>query len=142
MLDKSRTCLPSFRPKWKPIAVHDSEVKIKAQKQDSDESEGIYPSTVGLDCKLFQLSGTPLTEERQRAALGQLERYLKIQQKNFLGYQVNENFQYSQKLSFMLDIHTNNVGDPFVNGNFTLNTKAMERAVLDYFADLWHAQIA
>ena len=121
------------------VAGNDSEVKINEQKHKAEGSCGMYPLTIGLDCNLFRLSDTPLTDECQRKALGQLETYLKMQQKNFLGYQVNENFQYSQKLSFMLDIHTNNVGDPFVSGNCTLNTKAMERAVLDYFANLWHA---
>ncbi|WP_325205982.1 hypothetical protein [Vibrio sp. 03_296] len=28
----------------------------------------------------------------------------------------------------------NNVGDPFVDGNYTVNTKFVERMVLDYFA--------
>ncbi|UJR07201.1 hypothetical protein I4U23_011489 [Adineta vaga] len=69
-----------------------------------------------------------------------MEKQKKEQQKTFLGYQLNEKLNYSEKLSFMLDIHTNNVGDPFVNGNCTTNTKVIERAVLDYFANLWHAQ--
>ena len=112
------------------------ETKIKEEKK----SCSIYPKIVGLDHELFQLSNTRLTDERQRDALGQLESYLKVQQKNFLGYQLNENVNYSEKLSFMLDIHTNNLGDPFVNGNCTMNTKIMERSVLDYFANLWHGE--
>jgi histidine decarboxylase len=42
-------------------------------------------------------------------------------------------------LSFLFGMHANNVGDPFVDGNCTLNTKVMERAVLDYIARLWRA---
>jgi histidine decarboxylase len=38
-------------------------------------------------------------------------------------------------------MHLNNIGDPFVKGNFTVNTKFMERAVLNYFAKLWHAKL-
>lgn len=124
------------------MAVNDSGVKIKKQKtEEKDESCGGYPRIIGLDHKLFQLSAdTSVTEECQQQALGQLEKYLKLQQKNFLGYQLNESVNYSKKLSFMLDVHTNNIGDPFENGNCTVNTKIMERTVLDYFATLWHAQ--
>ncbi|UJR29803.1 hypothetical protein I4U23_017347, partial [Adineta vaga] len=125
----------------KASATTDSGPKNKKQKTEIDGNSCFYPPVVGLDCRLFELSNTPLSEAHQQEALSKLEKYLKEQQKNFLGYQVNENVEYSKKLSFMLDIHTNNVGDPFVNGNLTINTKIMERMVLDYFAKLWHAQV-
>ncbi|CAF4680261.1 unnamed protein product, partial [Rotaria sp. Silwood2] len=119
----------------------DSGAQVKKQKKKGDESCGIYPSIVGLDCKLFQLSSDKcLTENDQVKALEQLKSYLNVQQQSFIGYQMNENVCYSKKLSFMLDIHTNNIGDPFESGNCTVNTKIVERAVLDYFAKLWHAQ--
>ena len=40
----------------------------------------------------------------------------------------------------MLDHQLNNLGDPFTEGNFTINSKAFERDVLDYFARRWHAK--
>ena len=120
--------------------VNESEPKAKKQKKETDDACSVYPEIIGLDCDLYQLSNTPLTKERQQKALRQLESYLKTQQNNFLGYQVNEKVNYAENLSFMLNMHTNNIGDPFVNGNLTVNTKVMERAVLDYFAKLWHAQ--
>ena len=120
--------------------VNESEPKAKKQKKETDDACSVYPEIIGLDCDLYQLSNTPLTKERQQKALRQLESYLKTQQNNFLGYQVNEKVNYAENLSFMLNMHTNNIGDPFVNGNLTVNTKIMERAVLDYFAKLWHAQ--
>lgn len=88
-----------------------------------------YLSMVGLNCQLFQLKNTPLSKRRQRRALRQLKRYLKEHQSNLLGYQVNQNLNYARQLAFMLDIHTNNVGDPFDNANYALNTKTIERAV-------------
>ncbi|CAF1323689.1 unnamed protein product [Didymodactylos carnosus] len=127
--------------KQKAIEVNDSETKHKKQKIEANESSSVYPKIHGLDYELFQLSPEGLTDECQRKALEQLETYLKKQQQNFLGYQLNENVHYSKKLSFMLDVQTNNIGDPFVSGNCTVNTKIMERTVLDYFANLWHAQI-
>jgi histidine decarboxylase len=123
------------------IAVNGSEAKIKKQKKEADKSYDVYPQILGLDFKLFQLSNIPLTDEYQQQALGQVETYLKEQEKNFLGYQMCKDVHYSKQLSFMLDMHTNNIGDPFVTGNCTVNTKIMERAVLDHFAKLWHAQL-
>jgi histidine decarboxylase len=120
--------------------VNDSEPKIKKRKTEREKSGPVDLPITRPDPKLFELSNTPLTDECQQIALGKLEKYLKEQQKHVLGYQVNENVHYSNKLSFMLDIHTNNAGDPFINGNFTVNTKIVEQAVLDYFAKLWHAE--
>jgi len=122
------------------ITVNDSEPQIKKRKVEKEESYPVDLPITPLDPKLFELSNTPLTDECQKIALRKLEEYLKKQQKYFLGYQVNENVHYSNKLSFMLDMHTNNVGDPFKNGNMTINTKIVEQAVLDYFAKLWHAE--
>jgi histidine decarboxylase len=121
--------------------VNDSEPKLKKRRTEKGEIRHVDHPISPPDPKLFELSNTPLTDEHQKLALGKLEEYLKEQQKHFLGYQVNENVHYSNKLSFMLDIHTNNVGDPFENGNLTVNTKIVEQAVLDYFAKLWHAQV-
>ncbi|CAF3940901.1 unnamed protein product [Rotaria sp. Silwood1] len=118
----------------------DSETKIKEQKKEEQGSCGTYPPIIGLNCNHFQLSDTSLPEACRCAALQQLKNYLHQQQENFLGYQVNQDVCYSKDLSFMLDIHTNNIGDPFENGNCTVNTKIMERAVLDHFANLWHAK--
>lgn len=43
------------------IAVNDGEAKIQEQNKEGDESCGVYPQIVGLDCKLFQLSDTPFS---------------------------------------------------------------------------------
>jgi histidine decarboxylase len=57
---------------------------------------------------------------------------------------VNEKLRVSaldqKSVRTIVNYHINNVGDPFISGNLTLNSKVMERAVLDYYAALWHAQ--
>ena len=60
------------------------------------------------------------------------------QRNHCLGYQVSLSAMYGD-LAQYLTLHLNNVGDPFIDGNFTLNTKVLERAVLEFYADLWHA---
>jgi len=67
-------------------------------------------------------------------------RHLQEKRSTFLGYQATEDLNYEDELSWLLNMHINNIGDPFKEGNFSLNSKVMERKVLDYFADLWHAQ--
>ncbi|KAF2990378.1 pyridoxal-dependent decarboxylase [Methylocystis sp. MJC1] len=97
----------------------------------------LYPKIGAFDCRLFALQGERLAEAQRRDALQAMQAYLARQKADFLGYQANQSLSYAHDLSFLLDMHANNIGDPFENSNMALNTKAMERAVLDYFAALW-----
>ena len=105
-----------------------------------DEASVSYPEVKGIRTEDFQLPPTGLSEQQRTKALSQLREYLSVQKSNFLGYQVNEDLDYREDFQEYLDYHINNVGDPFISGNLTLNTKVMERAVLDYYAALWHAK--
>jgi len=99
----------------------------------------VYPQVEGIDYPLFQLSADGTTPENRAAALAELLKYETTQRDNFLGYQANQKLDYTD-LSTYLDYQLNNIGDPFVEGNFTVNCKFAERAVLDYFASLWNAR--
>ncbi len=104
------------------------------------DSCSTYPTVPGITCKNFELSSTGLTPEQRKTALVQLQNYESRQKTYFLGYQVNQSFNYEEDLKPYLNYHINNVGDPFQSGNFTINSKFMERAVLDYYASLWNAR--
>ncbi|GHU56838.1 hypothetical protein AGMMS49975_20960 [Clostridia bacterium] len=93
----------------------------------------------GIDYDNFILTSDGLSADVREQALGQLREYEAAQKSHFLGYQANQSGKYDG-LSEYLDMHVNNIGDPFVSGNFTTNSKFAERAVLDYFASLWHAK--
>lgn len=95
---------------------------------------------LGIDCHNFKLSPDGLTPEQRQIALNQLYEYESRQQRYFLGYQTNQKLDFAADLQQYLNFHLNNVGDPFKSGNLTLNTKFMERAVLDYYASLWNAR--
>ena len=113
-----------------------SEDPLKVYPQvPSPDVKGDFPQ---IDYKMFEIPPTGLTEEQRTAALAALKEFTETQSSRFTGYQVNENQRYSPRLSWLLDMHTNNVGDPFQTGIYTLNTKFCERAVLDYFAALWN----
>lgn len=58
-------------------------------------------------------------------------------QNDFIGYQSNTFFDYSHLKDF-LTMHTNNIGDAFVESNCQTNTRWIERNVLDYYASLWN----
>jgi histidine decarboxylase len=72
--------------------------------------------------------------------LKKFQDYIDTQKKHFLGYQANQDIEYKTETSDFLNYHVNNIGDPFTAGNFTINSKILERAVLDYYATLWHAK--
>jgi histidine decarboxylase len=61
------------------------------------------------------------------------------QREESLGYPINQVFDYSI-LSRFLNIHLNNIGDPFVCQSTLLNTKELEQEVLEYFAVLWNGK--
>jgi histidine decarboxylase len=99
----------------------------------------VYPPVPGITCSKFRLPPEGMSAEQRAAALAELEKYLSVQKSNFLGYQANQELDY-EELKPYLDYHVNNIGDPFQSGNFTVNSKWMERAVLDYYAALWNAR--
>lgn len=80
------------------------------------------------------------TASEQDQVFRQLLAYVDGQKQHFLGYQTEEKIHYQSHLPPFLNASLNNVGDPFVNGNYTINSKCVERSVLDYFACLWNAK--
>lgn len=105
---------------------------LATEEQDSCR---IYPQVPGIDCNLFQL---PPQSEDYRKALSQLSEYVARVKPLFMGYQANQQLRY-EHLAPYLNCQLNNIGDPFRSGNFNMNCKWMERAVLDYYARLWNA---
>ncbi len=68
------------------------------------------------------------------------EALVKGQEKTFVGYPVNTQFDYSD-LYGLLSYPLNNVGDPFAEGYYHLNSREFELEVLDWFARLNHAPL-
>jgi len=75
-------------------------------------------------------------EDRQR--LSTLSQSVKQEAKHFLGYPCTCVFDYSPLYEF-LSLPMNNVGDPFINTLFHLNSHEIEREVLDTFREWTHA---
>lgn len=58
----------------------------------------------------------------------------------FLGYPVSKDFDYSELHPF-LKYPINNLGDPFEDSTYKVQTHDMEREVVDFFADLFRADL-
>ncbi|QDQ88052.1 histidine decarboxylase [Alcaligenaceae bacterium SJ-26] len=97
------------------------------------------PNEVDVDESLFKISEYGHSTEEREAALSALDEYIDRKKSKFSGYQTSQKLNYSSEFRSYLDVQLNNVGDPFVSGNLKVNSKFVERAVLDYFAKLWHA---
>ncbi len=148
---------PNFGPSGEPwseqvpdIAKSDNHDKypggyiIEPPTEDSlkiyDERSANYP----IQQKVLDEKYAQLPPEGQGAyhakSLVEMEDYYTHQRNEFLGYQCAEKFKISKNISPFLNMSLNNIGDPFVNGYFTVNAKQAERGVLDFFASIWHAQ--
>lgn len=99
------------------------------------------PSAEAPPPAMFALPPEGLPAPQREKCFQALTAYILTQKSHFLGYQANQALDYGQDTKQFLDCHVNNIGDPFKSGNFTVNSKVMETAVLDYYARLWRAQL-
>jgi histidine decarboxylase len=77
------------------------------------------------------------SEDRQR--LNDLLEKVKVKSATFLGYPVSKDFDYSELFSF-LQYPMNNLGDPFVESTYAVDSREMEIEVIRFFATLFRAQ--
>ena len=76
------------------------------------------------------------TEDRQRLS-DYMEKAFACS-KYFIGYPIATDFDYSE-LYPLLKLPLNNVGDPFIESTYNLNSRSLELEVLRFFADLFKA---
>jgi len=91
-----------------------------------------------IDYQKFEIPPTGLTKEEREDALASFKTFIETQHSSFAGFQGNQDQNYAGRFPYLMDMHANNIGDPFSSGRYTLNSKFCERAVLDYFAALWN----
>ena len=96
---------------------------------------------ITLDDSEYYLPPQGIELDKRNDLIEKFRKYIDTQKENFLGYQANQDIEFRTETAGFLDYHVNNIGDPFTNGNFTINSKIMEKAVLDYYAKLWHAKL-
>ena len=77
--------------------------------------------------------------EKDRERLENLKESLGRTRDTFLGYPVSKDFDYSELTPF-LQYPINNLGDPFEEGTWKVQTHQMEKEVVAFFARLFRAQ--
>ncbi|MER5862274.1 histidine decarboxylase [Kitasatospora sp. NPDC002040] len=93
------------------------------------------------DAADFALPPGGLANGQRLRALDRLDGYLTRKRRNLLGFQATQEMGAGAfDLGRFMQHNINNLGDPFRSGGYKPNTKVVERAVLDYYADLWHAR--
>ncbi|KQV18730.1 MULTISPECIES: hypothetical protein [unclassified Kitasatospora] len=100
----------------------------------------LLPQADEPDSADFEIPAAGLGNEQRLRALDRLDGYLTRKRRNLLGYQATQEMGgCAFDLGRFMQHNINNLGDPFQSGGYKPNTKVVERAVLDYYADLWHA---
>ncbi|QMV16852.1 pyridoxal-dependent decarboxylase [Vibrio spartinae] len=77
-----------------------------------------------------------LSEADKETILSDYFMALDQQKASFLGYQTNQQVEFSSRLLPFLTLNLLNLGDGFEDGSYRINAKQFERAVLDYYAQL------
>lgn len=88
----------------------------------------------------FQVPSAGLSSEQYSVALDAIRSHHRKKKESFLGFQANQELPHLAGLEEYLQCQLNNLGDPFREGSFALNSKWLERSVLDYYASLWNAR--
>ncbi len=83
--------------------------------------------------------GTRPLKQKQQKRLDAFLQQLRVDADHFLGYPCTREFDYSPLYPF-LSMPLNNVGDPFIESRYHLNTHEYEREVIDFFTELLHAK--
>ena len=83
---------------------------------------------------------TPYDINESRAHIAEIlsdfEKQLKGRTYLHMGYPYNLDYDYSV-LHHLVEFSINNLGDPFIESNYGVHSRAFEIAVLDWFANLW-----
>lgn len=78
-----------------------------------------------------------LAHAKKEALLAHFFNNMSEKKQHFLGYQTNQDVQFSSSLLPFLTLNLLNLGDGFEDGSYEINAKQFERAVIDYYARLW-----
>ncbi|MCX5212162.1 histidine decarboxylase [Kitasatospora sp. NBC_00240] len=105
------------------------------------DAAGLRSPAQEPDVRDFELPAGGLDDGQRLRALDTMDAYLTSKRRYLLGYQATQEMGGSAfDLGRFMHHNINNLGDPFQSGGYKPNTKVVERAVLDYYAALWHAK--
>ncbi|AWB66583.1 glutamate decarboxylase [Saccharobesus litoralis] len=91
-----------------------------------------------LNESLLEVKELPLNKEDKQALIGEYLHQLQNTKQHFLGYQTNQHCQLSDEIKPFLTMNLLNLGDGFEDGDYRINAKVFERAIIQFYARLWH----
>ncbi len=91
-----------------------------------------------METTRLQIGTRPLKQKQQKR-LNDFLHKLQLDANHFIGYPCTREFDYSPLYPF-LSMPLNNVGDPFIESRYHLNTHEYEREVIAFFTELLHAK--
>ena len=103
----------------------------KIEKKTVQTAKDVSKEELELN-ELFDLTDAPLSPERVKKAEDALIELIKNRETKFAGFPVASSFDHKyDRLKDLMDFGLNNIGDPFTNGHYKLNTKFIERSILE-----------
>jgi histidine decarboxylase len=88
------------------------------------------------DVRIPTNRGERVCQQRTQSVLDKFEGQLAISSRSMIGYQLNYNLQ-TKPIDTFLKYHINNVGDAWKPAIIKNNALPFEKAVVEFFADLW-----
>ena len=90
-----------------------------------------------LNSQYEKSATTSVTSVAKRGYLDSYLSSLEDKTRKHLGYPYNLDFDYSSSGN-LLRYLINNLGDPYVASNYSIDSRSFEQSVLSYFKELWH----
>lgn len=86
------------------------------------------------------VGGMNFSDNQIKTRLDQIYKKLERSSSSYLGYPCNADLNELMIFSRFLKFPINNVGDPFSNCSFKVNTRELEREVVDFFSKLYNLE--
>jgi histidine decarboxylase len=81
-----------------------------------------------------------LDNSKRQDILQRLNEQVAARRRKFFGDRIGQRIDYQSDLAPFLNCNLVYLGDPFEDSSVTPNTRLVEKAVLEYYARLWHAK--
>ncbi|XP_021746121.1 serine decarboxylase-like [Chenopodium quinoa] len=131
--DKNKVMLLSNQPHHLISNISYRAAKPKSEERDYKTKSFELAQVVRATCLEID---EPSSDSYLKDVLGKYTKKWLERTHHHLGYPINSNFDYSV-LGELNRFSINNVGDPFIEGGYGVQSRDFEIGVLDWFADLW-----
>ena len=101
----------------------------------------VAPRQEGLSLIKLQAQDISKRKSSLLNIISDFQEHIAERSDHHLGYPYNLDYDYTTLSDLMTRYSLNNLGDPFIESNYGVHTRAFEISVLDWFANLWDLSI-